>query len=166
LRALGLEPQLRAETPTTDGIMTLLAGFDLRCRRIGVQLYPDAPNTLAAFLDSAGARVDPVTPYAYADGAPDDVLDGLIERIASGDIDAVAFTSAPQARRLFDLARKRSKIDRLTAALRRTAVAAVGPVVAAELERHGISPAIVPAERYFMKPLVTAMAAALGQARQ
>jgi uroporphyrinogen-III synthase len=163
LRTLGLPPQLRAEPATTEGVIALLSGLDLRDRRVGVQLYPDAPSRLADFLASAGAVPDPVTPYDYAAAAPDDALAGLIETIAAGVIDAVAFTSASQARRLFELAKERGVADRLLAALRRTAVAAVGPVVASELERHGVTPTIVPAGQYFMKPLVTAITAALAR---
>ena len=129
LRDLGLAPQLRAEPATTEGVIALLSGLDLRGRRVGVQLYPDAPSRLADFLEAAGALPDPVTPYDYAAAASDEALAGLIEKIAAGGIDAVAFTSASQARRLFELARERGATDRLTAGLRRTAVAAVGPVV-------------------------------------
>ena len=161
LRALGLAPQLRAEQATTEGVIALLSGLDLRGRRVGVQLYPEAPSRLADFLDAAGALPDPVTPYQYEAAASDEALAGLIGKIASGGIDAVAFTSASQARRLFELARERGATDRLTAGLRRTAIAAVGPVVASELERYGVTPAIVPAGQYFMKPLLTAIAAAL-----
>jgi uroporphyrinogen-III synthase len=163
LRALGLAPRLRAEPATSDGVIALLSGLDLRGRRVGVQLYPDAPSRLIDFLQNAGAAPDPVTPYDYAAAASDDALAGLIETIASGAIDAVAFTSASQARRLFELAEERGETDRLTSALRRTAMAAVGPVVASELERHGVSPTIVPAGQYFMKPLVTAITAALAE---
>jgi uroporphyrinogen-III synthase len=163
LRTLGLAPQLRAEQATTEGIIALLSNLDLRGRRVGVQLYPEAPNRLVDFLEGAGAVPDPVTPYAYAAAASDDTLAGLIEKIAGGGIDAIAFTSAPQARRLFELVRERGETDRLTEALRRTAIAAVGPVVASELERNGVSPTIVPENQYFMKPLVTAITAALAR---
>jgi uroporphyrinogen-III synthase len=163
LRALGLSPQLRAAPATTEGVIALLSGLELRGRRVAVQLYPDAPSRLTDFLEAAGASPDPVIPYAYAAAAPDDALAGLIERIVGGGIDAIAFTSASQARRLFDLARERGEADRLISALRRTATAVVGPIVAAELERHGVTPAIVPAGQYFMKPLVTAIAAALAR---
>ena len=80
-----------------------------------MQLYPDAPSRLADFLEAAGALPDPVTPYDYAAAASDEALAGLIEKIAAGGIDAVAFTSASQARRLFELARERGETDRLTA---------------------------------------------------
>jgi uroporphyrinogen-III synthase len=163
LRALGLAPQLRAAEATTEGVIALLSGLELRGRRVGVQLYPEAPRRLTDFLAAAGALPDPVTPYAYAAGAPDETLVALIGRIAAGGIDAVVFTSASQARRLFAVARERGEADRLTSALRRTATAAVGPVVASELERHCVLPTIVPAERYFMKPLVAAIMVALAR---
>ena len=161
LRALGLTPQLRAEQATTEGVIAVLSGLDLRGRRIGVQLYPDAPSRLTDFVAAAGATPDPVIPYAYTAAAPDNALAGLIDRIVAGGIDAIAFTSASQAKRLYELARERGEAERLTQALRRTATAAVGPVVASELERHGVSPTIVPENQYFMKPLVTAITAAL-----
>src|SRR5690242_6236277 len=49
LRALGLTPQLRAEPATTEGLVALLSGLDLRGRRVGVQLYPDAPSRLTDY---------------------------------------------------------------------------------------------------------------------
>src|SRR3954470_15786110 len=55
LRALGLTPQLRAEQATTEGVIALLSGRELRGRRVGVQLYPDAPSRLVDFLNATGA---------------------------------------------------------------------------------------------------------------
>jgi uroporphyrinogen-III synthase len=153
LRSLDLSPQLRAAEPTTEGVIAVLSGIDLQGRRVGVQLYPGAPSRLSDFLRGAGARPDPVTPYEYAPCEPDEALAGLIDRIA--------FTSASQVRRLFDVARAGNRGDALTSALRQTAVAAVGPVVALELRQHGATPTIVPANQYFMKPLVTAVVEAL-----
>jgi uroporphyrinogen-III synthase len=49
------------------------------------------------------------------------------------------------------------------AALQKTRIAAIGPVVAGELRRHGLEPAIMPKDTYFMKPLVSAIAAALSR---
>jgi len=51
---LGQQPQLRAQEPTTDGVIALLSGLDLRGRRIGLQLYPDAGDRLVKFLEGAG----------------------------------------------------------------------------------------------------------------
>lgn len=161
LRALGIEPQLRAETPTTEGIVALLAPLPLRGRRVGVQLYPGAPDRLPVFLADAGAIPDVVIPYEYAPFASDEALAGLIGEIISGRLDAVAFTSAAQVRRLFELAQARGEAAPLAVALREITVAAVGPIVAAEIERHGLYATVVPQQAYFMKPLVTALTAAL-----
>jgi uroporphyrinogen-III synthase len=48
--------------------------------------------------------------------------------------------------------------------LARTPIASVGPVVSEELTSQGLRTDIAPAnEAYFMKPLISAMAAALGK---
>jgi uroporphyrinogen-III synthase len=78
-----------------------------------------------------------------------------------GRIDALAFTSAAQVGQLFALAGTATAATRLRDALARTKIAAVGPVVAAELERHGLAVAIMPEGPFFMKPLVSAIIAAL-----
>jgi uroporphyrinogen-III synthase len=161
LRQLGLKPDLRAEPATTDGLVALLAGHRLEGRRIGVQLYPEAEDRLVEFLRAAGAVPDPVVPYAYVSEAADDRVAALIDEMALGRIDAVAFTSASQVRRLFEVARHREQTDRLHDGLRKTAVAAVGPVVEAELRKRGVAAAIAPEETYFMKPLVSAIVAGL-----
>src|ERR1700757_156584 len=49
LRELGLKSDLRAQEPTTDGLIATLSALDLHGRRIGVQLYPGDPNI--RFLD-------------------------------------------------------------------------------------------------------------------
>lgn len=164
LRALGLQPQLRAEQPTTDGVIALLRGVDLRGRRVGVQLYPGmADSRLVDFLDSAGAIPDPVTPYQYGSQAADDTVAELIDQVAAGAIDAIAFTSAPQIRRLYEVAQARRKTDLLLSGLRKTAIAAIGPVVAEELRRRNLTAAIMPNGTYFMKPLVRAIVAGLSR---
>jgi uroporphyrinogen-III synthase len=161
LRVLGHQPQLRAEEPTTDGIVALLSSLDLRGRRVGVQLYPGAGDRLVAYLEGAGAVPDRVTPYEYASCAADEAILALIDQLAAGAIDVLALTSAPQVRRLFDLAQSHGRTDRLLAGLGRTRIAAIGPVVADALRRHGLTPTIMPRQTYFMKPLVSAIAAAM-----
>jgi uroporphyrinogen-III synthase len=118
---------------------------------------------LPDFLAQAGAQADPVWPYAYVASVADADILGLIEEIAAGRVDAIAFTSAAQVTRLFAAAAAMQLQPRLGAALRRTAIAAVGPVVAGELERHGCTVAIMPHGSFFMKPLVGAIVAALSR---
>lgn len=161
LRELGLNPGIRAEPPTTDGVVAALGGLPLANRRVGVQLYPGAPPTLIDFLSDAGARPDPVTPYAYVPAAAGEDVALLIAEAAAGRVDAIAFTSATQVSRLFEVAGEVGSGPELAMALRRTAIAAVGPVVAAELGRRGLAVAIMPKRSFLMKPLVTAIVAAL-----
>jgi uroporphyrinogen-III synthase len=161
LREIGLTPGLRAERPTSEGVVAALAQGALRGRRVAVQLYPDASPIVVDFLGDAGALPDPVWPYVYLPSAGGEEISRLIGEIAAGRIDAVAFTSSPQVGQLFRMAQGANAERHLRDALERTRIAAVGPVVAAELERHGLSVAIMPAESFFMKPLVTAIAAAL-----
>jgi uroporphyrinogen-III synthase len=161
LRELGLAPTLRAERPTTDGVIATLAAGELRGRRVGVQLYPEAPMTLVAFLAAAGATAEPVWPYAYVASVDDEAIRTLIEELAAGSLDAIAFTSAAQVSRLFAAAAANGLLPTFDRGLHRTAVAAVGPVVAAELERRGLDVAIMPRDTYFMKPLVSAIIKAM-----
>ncbi|HVJ54327.1 MAG TPA: uroporphyrinogen-III synthase [Aliidongia sp.] len=165
LRELGLDPDLRAAEPTTDGIIAALSAETLAGRRIGVQLYPDsAHDKLLNFLTDGGAEPDPVLPYAYASAADAERVIATIDAMASDQVDVIAFTSSPQVRRLFDVARESGREAALASALARLKVAAVGPVVAAELEGRGVAIAIMPPDAYFMKPLVRAIAAAIDPA--
>ena len=162
LRELGLKSDLRAEEPTTDGLIATLSAFNLQGRRVGVQLYPGNPNSkFTDFLRHAGAEPDTVSPYIYASAAEDDRVAALIDRMAGGEVDVIAFTSSPQVQRLFDVATATRRELVLQTALRTTAIAAVGPVVAGELQRRGFIATITPDHSYFMKPLVSAIVAAL-----
>ncbi|HEX3884066.1 MAG TPA: uroporphyrinogen-III synthase [Stellaceae bacterium] len=164
LRELGLREDVRAAAPTTDGVIATLSAGDLRGRRVGVQLYPDNPNDkLTEFLRAAGAGIDTVVPYAYASDADDRRVLALIDDIEGGRVDAIAFTSSPQITRLFGVAKAAGCEAGLVAGLGRIAVAAIGPVTAAALATRGVPAGIVPSGRYFMKPLVTAIVAALGR---
>jgi uroporphyrinogen-III synthase len=162
LRELGLKSDLRAEEPTTDGLIAALSAQELLGRRIGVQLYPNVlDNKFVDFLRAAGAQPDPVVPYVYASAGDDQKVVSLIDRMAGGEVDVIAFTSSPQVRRLFEVATATGREGRLRTALQSTDIAAVGPVVAAELRRRGLDVAITPDHSYFMKPLVSAIVAAL-----
>lgn len=162
LREIGLAADLQAVEPTTEGIIATLAALNLTGRTVGVQLYGDEPNVpLMNFLAKAGADVDPVAPYVYASNVDDERIVALIERIAAGAVDVIAFTSASQVRRLWDVARKREIEASLRAGLAHALVAAVGSVTATEAMRFGMTPAIMPSRVYAMKPLVNEIAAAM-----
>ncbi len=159
LRELGLKPDIAPERPTTEGIIASLQPLDLKGRRFGVQLYGTEPNRLLVeFLEAAGAKVSTVAPYVYADAADDSAILALLKRIQAGEVDAIAFTSTPQVERLLAVA----PAQNITAALAKTIVAAVGPVVAETLRRHGIEARVMPEESFFLKPLTSVLEDALG----
>ena len=162
LRALGLDADLQAPVATSAGVIEALTGLDLGGRRFGVQLYPDNDHhALLGFLAGAGAEVDAVLPYVYASEADDEKVLEVIARMAAGEIDAIAFTSAPQVRRFREVAEKAGRGEAARAALGRVVVAAVGPVVAGELAAYGVQVDVTPANgTYFMKPLVRELGAA------
>jgi len=156
LRKIGLKADRVAVSPTTEGVIETLKAENLAGQRIGVQLYGTDPNLkLVAFLQQAGALVSTVSPYIYADDVEDARVDQLIDALLAAEVDAVAFTSATQVRRLFQIARRREQGDaQLLAALRRLKVAAVGPVVRDELLAYGVQVDLMPESSFFMKPLV------------
>ena len=158
LKPLGIGRDIAATEPTTAGVIDALSNIDLTGHRVGVQLYGTEPNTpLQDALTSAGAEVWPVAPYIYADDAEDAAVAGFIDQIVTGGVDAVAFTSSPQVRRLFKVARKTERLAALQQALGARCVAAVGPLVADTLAEQDITVDLMPESSYFMKPLVRAL---------
>lgn len=159
LRDLGMKPEIAAERPTTDGVIASLQPLDLKDRRFGVQLYGTEPNRpLVDFLESVGAKVSTVAPYVYADAADDAAILDLLKHLQAGEVDAMAFTSTPQVERLFAVA----PASTIAEALGKTVVAAVGPVVAETLQKHGIQARVMPEESFFLKPLTSVLEDTLG----
>jgi uroporphyrinogen-III synthase len=166
LREIGLQPQVTTEKPTSEGIAEMLSGLDLKGHRVGLQLYPDKDHgVLIGAIKAQGAEVEPVLPYVYDAQAADANIVTAIDEMSQGRIDAIALTSSGQVRRLFEVAQAHGCEDRLREGLTRTPVASVGPVVSDELKSHGVRADIYPAnDAFFMKPLISAMAAALAKA--
>ncbi len=165
LREIGLEPQMTTEKPTSEGIAEMLSRTDLKGHRVGLQLYPDKDHSaLIGAISAQGAEVDTILPYVYDAQAADANIVTAIEEMAAGRIDAIALTNLGQVRRLVDVAQAHGWEARLREGLARTPIASVGPVVSEELKSHGLRTDISPADgAYFMKPLISAMAAALGK---
>jgi uroporphyrinogen-III synthase len=99
-----------------------------------------------------------VAPYIYADKAADDAVRDLLQRMAAGEVDVIAFTSTPQVERLFAV----GPPELVKTALERTEVAAIGPVVADALVRHDVRVRLMPEDSFFMKPLTTAIEQSMG----
>jgi uroporphyrinogen-III synthase len=165
LREIGLEPQGTTEKPTSEGIAEMLSRVDLGGHRVGLQLYPDKDHSvLIGAIKAQGAEVDTVLPYVYDAQAADTNIVTAIDEMVAGRIDAIALTSSGQVRRLVEVAKAHRREQQLLDGLARTPIASVGPVVSDELKSHGLRTDISPAnDAYFMKPLISAMATALGK---
>lgn len=160
----GLKPDYAAAAPTTAGVIETLKQFDLSGRHIGVQLYGDNPNqVLIDFILDEGAHPEPVSPYTYAPAAHDDAVKSLIDEMAAGHVDVLAFTSAPQVRRLAEIAEKFALKEKLTESAAKTRFAAVGPVVGEEISKQGWTVSIMPKSSFIWKQLVNEIVATLAK---
>ncbi len=165
LHEVGLSTDLPAAIPTSQGVMEALSGEDLTGHRIGLQLYGSQPNEpLVRFLRGAGAAVHTVSPYIYAPASDTQRVADLVGDLVAGKVDVIAFTSASQVDRLWDVAQERGIEPDLRQGLKRGKVAAIGPVVRETLEDRGIRIDIIPEEPFIMRRLSAAIAAALAPA--
>ncbi|MEK9284024.1 uroporphyrinogen-III synthase [Bradyrhizobium sp. ISRA442] len=167
LREVALDAQQTTEKPTTEGVIEMLAKIDLKGHRLGLQLYPDKDHSaLTGALTAQGADVDAVLPYVYDPKAADANIVAAIEAMAEGRIDSIALTNLGHVRRLIETAKAHGSEARLRAGFERTLIASVGPAVSGELAAHGLRADVSPVEdHYFMRPLISAMAAALAEKR-
>lgn len=163
LREIGLEVFAITDVPTSEGLAELLARSDLKGRRVGLQLYPDKDHgELVAAIAALGATVETVLPYVYDPQAADANIIAAIDEMVRGRVDAIALTSSGQVRRLFEAAQANGAEERLRIGLAQTPIASVGPVVSDELKARGLRTDIAPADgAFFMKPLISALAARL-----
>jgi uroporphyrinogen-III synthase len=145
LRQFGIRVDVVPQTPTTEGVIEALSGTDLKGRRVGVQLYGTPNPALVSALEARGATVTAVHIYDYGALADPGSVRTLVTRIENGEIHAIAFTSAPQVRMLFQLASQLGISDSLTRALEGTVViASIGEVTNRALAEKGLVPKIVP----------------------
>jgi len=156
LRRLGLKADFVTELHTTDGLLSKLETLSLAGSCVGLQLYPGAPaDRLTEAIDRLGAKIDPVLPYRYASDQDDEQVAPVILAMASGQVDLIAFTSKLQVQRLQQVAARTEMQSELRQAFKSTAVAAVGPVVAAAIEQAGWHVDIQPTSSFHLKPLVS-----------
>lgn len=163
LRARGVRVDRNAPSPyTTQELLATLRDVDLAGASVVVQRYGGANEDLDAALTARGARVLEVAVYRWSmpeDTAP---LVELLDALALGRVDAVAFTNAAQVRNLYALADRLGRRAALDAALAGTLVASIGPVCSKALQDHGVAVGIEaspPKLGPFVQALETALAA-------
>jgi uroporphyrinogen-III synthase len=154
LKEVGLNPTKVAEAPTTEGVIATLRHESLHGQTVGVTLYGGPNPALEEFLQAAGAIVRTVMPYVFAPASDTGRVVDLIARMARGEVDVILFTSSPQVDRLYEVAAQRGQQAVLQHGLERTRVAAVGPIVAANLQQREARVDICPEQGFVMKNLV------------
>lgn len=155
LRELGVKPQVVAPEPHTW--QTLLAALEealpLSGKRVALQQYGVPHEKLTAALEARGASVMQVPVYRWQ--LPDDLgpLEQVIEALCEGRVEAVLFTSGPQAGALLDVAARMGREQALRAAFSRVAVGSVGPSCTEALRGLDLEPDFEPVHAK-MGPLV------------
>ena len=143
---------------TSQDLIAALKDVDLKGKQVAVQHYGGPNSYLVRSLIDLGAKVRDVTLYTW--GLPEDetpVLQ-LIDDMAAGKIDALAFTSQPQVGNLLDIAGRAGKAESLRQSLAGpVVVASVGPVCSRRLREAGITVDVEP-EHPHMGNLVMSVA--------
>lgn len=127
-------------------------------QRIAVQLHGAPLPDFIGSLIGAGASVVEAQPYRWKRPADVDAVFRLVDQAIAGEVHALAFTSAPAAANLLNLAREHGRFDEFREALEeRVICACVGPVTAAPLVDEGIR--VIRPERERLGALVKLIAA-------
>ncbi|HVR04038.1 MAG TPA: uroporphyrinogen-III synthase, partial [Polyangia bacterium] len=98
----------------------------------------------------------------YASASDTGRVEALIASLADGSVDVIAFTSASQVDRLWQVAREAGAEERLAAGLARVRVAAIGPIVLEALAARRVRVDVMPEKSFVMRRLVNALVEALG----
>ncbi len=143
---------------TSQDLVQAIQGLDLGGKEVAVQHYGGPNSFLVRSLAELDARVREVTLYTW--GLPEDeapVL-ALIDDMAKGSIDAIAFTSQPQVGNLVTIADGSGREESLRRSLDgNVVVASVGPVCSRRLTEAGFSVDVEP-DHPHMGNLVMAVA--------
>ena len=139
LRVRGVRIDRSAADPfTTREVLECIKDVPLKGERVIVQRYGVLNIELDHALEARGAEVIEIPTYRWslpADTAP---LVELIARLERGEMQAVVFTNAEQARNLFLVSQNLNKTEVLKIALNRTLIASIGPVASAALREAGV----------------------------
>ena len=144
LKKLGITPIVRDDDGSTAGLVRALSPHLPQHSKVALQLHGDPAPKLISFLKDQEAEFKEILPYQHTP-PKQEVLKQLVQEIITGQVEAVNFTSTPQARFLFAYARETGQYEAVREAFANHVVAvAVGKVTAAALRDEGIERIIVP----------------------
>jgi uroporphyrinogen-III synthase len=134
IRSSGLTDAWSPPSESSAEVLEYLLELGVQGLRIAVQLHGEPLPDMVEALTMAGADVIEVPVYRWEPPADLGPLDRLTDATLAGDLDVLAFTSAPAAAGLLARAAERGLRDELIARLRGPVLAlCVGPVTAAPL---------------------------------
>jgi uroporphyrinogen-III synthase len=145
LRAAGLREEWSPVSESSEEVLAHLTVDDLKGKRVAVQLHgaTDDWDPVPGFIDTLverGAAVVGVPVYRWEPPAHLGALDGLIEKVALGGVDAITFTSAPAAASFLMRADELRLIEAVRRAMNSTVTTfCVGPVTARPLRSAGVT---------------------------
>ena len=147
------------EPYTSQDLVEAIQDMELSGKEVAVQAYGGPNSFLNRSLQENGANVREVTLYTWglpADTAP---VVRLIDDLALGAVDALAFTSQPQVENLLTVASQVGKEESLRKSLGQPslAIASIGPVCSRKLREKNIKIDVEP-EHVHMGNLVVALA--------
>lgn len=129
LKELGITPTLRVPEPNTwrELLTTLDAQAPVANQVVGLQEYGVSNPSLIAGLEARGATVDQLQVYTW--DFPEDIapLEANLRSLAAGELHVAMFTSANQVRNIIKLADDLGLTEDVMTAMRRMAVASIGP---------------------------------------
>ncbi|MEU6894301.1 uroporphyrinogen-III synthase [Streptomyces sp. NPDC046557] len=153
VRAAGLVEAWSPGSESLAEVLDRLLAGGVAGRRVALQLHGEPLPGFVETLRAAGAEVVVVPVYRWMPPEDPAPLDRLLDAVATGGVDALAFTSAPAAASLLSRADGRGMREAVLEGLRGDVLSAcVGPVTALPLQAEGV-PTVQP-ERFRIGPLV------------
>ncbi|WP_273129662.1 uroporphyrinogen-III synthase [Bacillus weihaiensis] len=146
LKKLGIKPDVRDDDGSTAGLVRELEAHSLNGCRVALQLHGDPAPILIEHLEEEQAEYREILPYKHIP-PKQEVMKQLVEEILEGQLDAVNFTSTPQARFLMAYAKEQGLEKEVLQAFDNDVIAvSVGKVTAQALREVGITRMVVPEE--------------------
>ncbi|RBM11198.1 uroporphyrinogen-III synthase [Prauserella sp. PE36] len=162
VRGRGLTEQWSAPGESNRELFEHVLEQGVHGKRVAVQLHGQPLPEFTDSLREAGAEVTELQPYRWQWPADLTPAHRLIDGVLAGEVDALAFTSAPATANLLALARELGVHDEFVARLGKDVVCAcVGPVTAAPLTALDV--ATLQPERQRLGALVKLLVAELAR---
>ena len=128
-----------ADPFTTKEILESIRDIPLEKARVIIQRFGSVNAELDRALEARGAQVTEIPTYRWSLPPDTKPLENLVGALERGELHAVVFTNAEQARNLFAVAEKLNKAAALKDSLNRTLVASIGPVASAALRERQVN---------------------------